>query len=406
MNELASILQAWRHPASGPAALPLTDAVLATVVHVKGSAYRRPGARMLILPDGTRLGTISGGCLESDVARKATWWTSQNDTALRSFDTSSEQAAWEFGLGCNGIITLLLERLSTPSVAAQLRFLDEALARRQDAVVVSVIRSASSLARPGDRLFWNRNGLAGGALARTPLAEVVADLARRTLDDRVHRWDQIDGLEFFAEYVAPPPRLLILGAGHDVLPVVAMARLLGWHVTVADHRSAYARPERFPGADHVIVLPATGELDLGIDEETAVVMMTHNYPQDVAWLPRVLARSPRYLGLLGPRRRAEKLFAETGLDLENPCIHAPIGLDVGSDHPETVALAIVSEIQAVLSGRDAGFLRNRAGSIHGPRQGPALRTAAEPRIRGPFATEPDLSTPASACRWSPEPAYA
>ena len=148
MNELRSILNAWRQ--NGP---HHDQAVLATVVHVTGSAYRRPGARMLILPDGRRFGTISGGCLEGDVVRKASWWTSDQGTALRVFDNSSEDAAWEFGLGCNGVITVLLERLALAQVTEMLAFLDQRQASRRSAVVATVIRSSdTSRAAPGDRL--------------------------------------------------------------------------------------------------------------------------------------------------------------------------------------------------------------------------------------------------------------
>lgn len=409
MNELASILRAWR---AGPGELPSADAVLATVVHVQGSAYRRPGARMLILADGTRIGTISGGCLEQDVARKASWWTSRTDHALRTFDTSSEEAAWEFGLGCNGVITVLLERLQTPAIEEQLAFLDAALGRREEVVVVTVTRVPSSNVapaafpdrQPGDRLLWSAAGPQGGALAQGLQAADFARLAAQTLADRRHRWATIGRAEVFAEFVAPPPRLVIFGAGHDVIPVVALGRQLGWHLTVADPRANYVHPERFPGADRVVLLPSDQAIDLGIDAETAVVLMTHNYPLDVAWLPRILAARPRYLGLLGPRRRAERLFAETGLDPRTPGVHAPVGLDLGGDHPETIALSVLSEIQAVLSGRAGGSLCHRLGPIHEPLTENS-RTTDVRNARRPVPLEDEtLATPA--CRWTPQPAYA
>lgn len=367
---------------------------------------------MLILADGTRIGTISGGCLEQDVARKASWWTSRTDHALRTFDTSSEEAAWEFGLGCNGVITVLLERLHTSAVEEQLAFLDAALARREDVVVVTVTRvpsiqvaPASGPARqPGDRLLWSAAGPQGGALSHGTEAAEFARLAAQALADRQPCWAKLGEIEVFAEFVAPPPRLVIFGAGHDVIPVVALGRQLGWHLTVADPRANYARPERFPGADRVVLLPPDGSVDLGIDTDTAVVMMTHNYPLDVHWLPRIVAVRPRYLGLLGPRRRAERLFAETGLDLRTPGVHAPVGLDLGGDHPETIALAILGEIQAVLSDREGGFLRDRRGPIHGAL--PEIARVPEGR-RGRGAERPEDAAEATpACRWTPQPAYA
>lgn len=280
MNELESILDAFHQSERH-----LHGSVLATVVHVKGSSYRRPGARMLVMPDGRRLGTISGGCLESDVARKARWWVFESTTALKTYDTSSEGAAWEFGLGCNGVITLLLEDAGSEDVTDQFAFLSSAFRNSRPVVIATVVRTqpGSSL-QPGMRLLTDGCHAVGG-------------------------------------------------------------RILGLHLAAELDDSIDA---------------------LRIDESTAVVMMTHNYPLDLRLLPRILARSPRYLGMLGPRSRAERLFAEVGIDPGDYPVHAPVGLDIGGDHPETIALAIAAEIQSALSGRDGGFLKWRAGPIHAP----------------------------------------
>ncbi|MCC7374384.1 MAG: XdhC family protein [Verrucomicrobiales bacterium] len=362
MNELQSILEARRSGHPG-----LDEAVLATVVAVKGSAYRRPGARMLIFPDGERLGTISGGCLESDVVRKANWWTAGGDPALRTFDTSSEQATWEFGLGCNGVITLLLERVTAPGVMEELDFLERQWKRRRPSVAVTVVRSTTNEAAPGDRLLFDEDGCVGGRLRGKPSTAPLKAAVDRAFSERASQSMTVEGFESFVEYVGPAQRLVVFGAGHDAIPLVAMAGILGWSVTVVDGRSNYARRDRFPAAESVVCLPSTAEVsELGIDSDTAVVLMTHNFPQDVVLLPQILKCSPQYLGLLGPRRRAERLFAEAGLGAIEPEVFAPVGLDLGGDHPETVALSIISEIQSVLSGRRPVSLRNRPGPIHGP----------------------------------------
>lgn len=365
MNELRSILEAAGGPPGG-----LSGAILATVVHVKGSAYRRPGARMLIFPDGRRIGTISGGCLEGDVARKARWWIGNTGNALRVYDTSSEGAAWEFGLGCNGVISVLLEDAQSSNVQEMLRFMASCVPERLPMVIATVVRApVGGAVRVGDRMFCSGHGAVGGNLRLSPMAPRIAPLVDAARCDGVSGWYSIDDVDVFVERIEPAQRLVIFGAGHDVVPVVRMAALLGWSVTVADTRAGYAQPGRFAGADRVTLLPSSGRLDeagIEICDQTAVVMMTHNYPLDLQILPQVLERQPRYLGCLGPRSRSERLFAEAHGVLDDQRVHAPVGLDIGSDHPETIALSIVSEIQSAIAGRTGGSLRFRAGPIHAP----------------------------------------
>lgn len=361
MDELNSILHAWR-AAHGS----LANASLATVVHVQGSAYRRPGARMLILPDGRRLGTISGGCLEGEVVRKAAWWTGPAGVALRTFDTSAQDAAWDFGLGCNGVITVLIERADDPRVQEMLAVLDAWTRQDRPGAIATVVRSTGAIS-VGDRLIADSTGLVGGALRGSTLATELLPHLNKALADQASCLLRLPDSDLFLEWVPAPRRVLILGAGHDAIPLAAFCQMLGWKVTIADGRPAYARPERFPNAARVTPIPSSGDLSsLPIDRETAVVMMTHNYPQDVILLPQVLARSPKYLGILGPRRRAEQLFDEVGANLADADVHAPIGLDIGSDHPETIALSIAAEIQSAFAGRSGASLRWRHGPIHAP----------------------------------------
>ncbi|MGJ5817263.1 XdhC family protein [Paludibaculum fermentans] len=361
MDELGAILAAWMGLGKQD-----QDAVLATVVHVRGSAYRRPGARMLILPDGRRIGSISGGCLEGDVARKAWWFTADRQPVVRVYDTSSdEDALWEFGLGCNGEIQVMLERLDTQAARESLEFTGRCR-RQQGGVLAVVIRSAPpSGFRVGDRLCWSRDGDTHGSLAA--LGPRLQAYLEETALERRSRLVRLEGCEIFVEWIAPPQQLVVFGAGHDAVPVVSMASQLGWRVTVADGRPAYATQARFPLAERVLVIrPEDPLAGLDINKETAVVLMTHNYVQDARLLQAILPVRPRYLGMLGPANRADRVLQELGIRRESLNLHAPIGLDIGAATPESIALSIVSEIQAELAGRPGMKLRHRLDSIHDP----------------------------------------
>ncbi len=356
MDELAAILSRYREP-------DVPEALLATVVHVRGSAYRRPGARMLIDRDGSRLGTISGGCLESEVVRKAWWWT-ERGPAIRTFDSSSEDAAADFGLGCSGVLTILFERVGTPKTHRLLEFLESCRRHRAGAVVATVIRSNRKNLSVGDHLLFDCLGLSqhNDVDLEGELQEPVTETAFAQQSRLVHICDA----DLFVEWVGPPQRLFIFGSGHDVAPLEAMGAMLGWNVTIADSHTAIRR-SRFSQASEVFAIPSSGSISgLGIARDDVVVMMTHNFPRDLELLPQITACAPRYLGVLGSRSRAEKLFREAGADLYAANVHAPVGLDIGADNPESIALAIAAEIQAVLKTQPGGHLRSRNGAIHAP----------------------------------------
>ena len=366
MNELSAILECWRGLGKNT-----QEAVLASVVHVHGSAYRRPGARMLILGDGSRIGTISGGCLESNVVRKAWWWTDGGPT-VRSFDNTTEDAAWDFGLGCNGVVTVLLERLSAPNARKLLLFLDDYQAKREAVVIATIVGSETSTNRIGDRILYNAHGIVEENVFFP--ADLLSDAVSTTFSERKSRLVHLGEMDVFVEWVGPPQRLFIFGAGHDTMPLATIARMMGWRVIIADHRPSYLQPRRFPSAERIFPIPFSGDIsNLDINSDDVVVLMTHNYPQDLLLLPQVLSANPRYLGILGPRSRTERLFAEIGANpyLEN--IYGPTGLDIGGAYPEAIALSIASEIQSVLSGRTGGLLRQRMTAIHNPALEFALR---------------------------------
>ncbi|MFO6403563.1 XdhC family protein [Pseudomonas aeruginosa] len=356
------------------------EAVLATVVKVEGSAYRRPGARMLVSRFGRPEGTISGGCLEAEGAKKA-WWLTEAGPALRSYSTAeaddASEEALSFGLGCNGKVHVLFERLPAGPCA----LVDALLSvrdRQQPAAIATVIVSSGAAApRLGERLCLMPGQEAAGELLRSVLVEQIsADLQQTLLRGKSSRGLYPNGLgevEVLLEYLPPVRRLVIFGAGHDAQPLVRMAKLLGWHVTVIDGRAHFARAERFAEADQVLV----GDVEQPFDYHelvrgAAVAVMTHSLVQDAHWLKGVLHSEPCYVGQLGPRERTERLLAGIHEQLAKPqdelpgleCLHYPIGLDLGGDTPESVAMAVLAEIQAVLNGRNGGSLRFRSASIH------------------------------------------
>ncbi|MGQ7960305.1 XdhC family protein [Pseudomonas sp. SP16.1] len=358
------------------------QAVLATVVKVEGSAYRRPGARMLIPLYGGTVGTISGGCLESEVAKKAWWLTDAGEPVIRRYSTEAQgedddqDAALTFGLGCNGTVHVLLERHSAEQPLAVLELLRRVRASGQAGAVAMVIGSyRNARVRVGERLLLHPHGSDSGRLLDPALdarvrADLAETLARGRSSLRTYR-DARGEIEVFCEYLPPQRRLVIFGAGHDAQPLVHMAKLLDWHVTVIDGRSHFARAERFVEADAVLQVDTAAPYALHhLTDGALVAVMSHSYSQDRHWLGGVLQGNPAYIGQLGPRERSERLLGEIAArGAELPALdrlHYPIGLDIGGDTPESVATAILAEMSAALHRRSGGMLRHRQAAIHAP----------------------------------------
>lgn len=341
MNELRAIVRHLTSPSAG-------ESVLATLVTVEGSSYRRPGARLLLTADGSRVGSISGGCLEEDVLAHAARVRASGQAEAVIYDTTSENdLIWGAGLGCHGVVRVLVEKLPAhPPWAAALA--ENISARRP--TTLAITHRAPQPGELGTRLVMSPvNGYGAGPAPETAAADAGV----------------------FLDTIAPPPALVIYGAGDDAQPLAALAQSLGWHVTVADVRPAFATADRFPGVT-LVVAPAEQLVARTAPEPRAIaVVMTHHYVHDLPILRDLLARPLAYLGLLGPRKRAEKILgdlAAAGLTLssaQRDRLHAPVGLDLGADSPEQVALAIIAEMQASLAGRDGRPLRQREGPIHG-----------------------------------------
>jgi xanthine/CO dehydrogenase XdhC/CoxF family maturation factor len=366
MQEHSRMMAAWQ---SAPGVC-----VQVTVVGTRGSSYRSPGARMLILPDGSRIGAVSGGCLEGELCRRAHWWTSQSPAVLKTFDTSTQEDNEGFGLGCGGAIDLLLERLppqpaeetharemhsrETHPLLAQQRVNQS---RQPSALAVLVHATESCGLEVGERF----------TLENTHHRPEIAALLRRCVKlgysfAQELREGPHAGCRFFVESLTPPVQLLVCGAGTDAQPLVAQAAALGWTVLVMDQRADFARASRFPEAERAIVAKDAATFDeLRLDARTAAIVMSHSFAQDTFFLESLLAQPLGYVGVLGSRRRTLDLLARLGRDAMPPELHAPAGLDIGAETPEQIALSILSEVQATFTGRPGGALRERDGSIHG-----------------------------------------
>lgn len=350
------------------------DAVLATVVRVSGSTYRRPGARMLLTRDGERVGAISGGCLERELQQRAAWRTQAGRPTVVRYDTASgDDAVGEFGLGCQGVVWVLLERLRSTPAASLMSFADDCLRERRAGWVATVVAAEGDAgAAAGDR--WCATD---DAFGDARFLGGAADAPGRwlTSDGALRQYATSRGtLEVFVERLEPTPQLVIFGAGHDAAALVRLAAETGYAVAVIDRRAAYAVPGRFPRATRVVACPSTGvPAAVSLDAYTHAVVMTHNAYDDAAFLKVLLPSAVGYIGLLGPRPRAaavlETLAAE-GVHVSavrGERLFAPVGLDIGAETPVEIALAILAELQACRAGRSGGSLRAAPGPIHAPR---------------------------------------
>jgi len=369
MHELTTIVDSCLNlRATGQAA------VLASVVKTQGSTYRRPGARFLLLPDGQTLGMVSGGCLENDVRERARQTLASGEPSVAIYDgTAPDDIVWGMGLGCNGIVQVLIERLDPHQT--YLERLAACLHQRRAALLATVFAvSGQTSVTVGARLLLESDGTVTTTITDPLALQTLTETAQAALAGKrsqVTRLALANGfVEVLLEAIQPPPALLIAGAGPDALPLATLARTLGWQVTVADHRPAFATAERFPMADAVVVCrPEVITERLAPDECTAAVIMTHHYASDRALLECLLPAPLRYLGLLGPRARTERLLREIGVAESAQTLqrlYGPVGIDIGAETPAQVALSIVAEIQAVFADRAGGSLRDRAGSIHEP----------------------------------------
>ncbi len=327
MKELRELIGAVRRAAAEGQAL-----ALATLVRVRGSSYRRPGARLLVGPEGPRLGSLSGGCLEADAALRARETLQAGGPRLVSYDLRGDHDhVWGHGLGCEGVAEVLVEPLPTRRVPPWLEAVERRLAERRRGYLSTVVEGE----RLGERALLETDAAPPGCVV---------------------------------EAILPQPALWVFGAGEDARPLVAIATAAGFVVGVVDPRPALLTRARFLEAERIETRhPGDGLKGLGLDERSAAVLLTHHYERDRGWLAALLPSRAAYIGLLGPRLRSARLVEDLGRPpsaLERGRLYAPVGLDIGAESPAEIALAIVAEAQAVLNGRRGSSLREKPGALH------------------------------------------
>jgi xanthine/CO dehydrogenase XdhC/CoxF family maturation factor len=350
---------------------------IAAVVHLDGSSYRRPGARMLVNDEGELTGAISGGCLEGDALTKAMFALSQQQSRLVTYDTSDEDdMTIGIQLGCAGVIQVLFEPINPNHHANPIQLLRKALAIRQHAVLVTLFDLSNKRNfQPGTCMLLEADGHLSGNQPFPALQEDLVQEMNQVLTTGKSVFKQFTGegwsITAFIEYLQPAVSLVVVGAGNDAIPMMQLADTLGWDVRVVDGRNTHARPERFVSACQVLVSKPEQVLEqLPMDERTVFVMMTHNYNYDLAMLKALLPTRTPYIGMLGPKKKLDRMLGElrdSGVDVDDVMlekVYGPAGLEIGAETPEEIALSIIAEIQGVLTGTSGGQLKLKSDVIH------------------------------------------
>ena len=347
---------------------------IATVIGVDGAAYRRPGAKAVIGPDET-YGGVTAGCLEGPLRTIATDVVESGSARTVTYDLT-EDDGWGLGLGCNGVIDILVEPVDDswqPVV--------DAYTNREACSLVTAVESSDPSIPIGSRIVIDEQGSQINELrnhGRVSLpASIIDDVGIRAQTcsnegcvDRVSVSTEQGDLVLVVDGIEPPRRLVVFGSQPDVHPVIQLATQVGLRVTVASPRGGRANEDAFPSANHVQAIHPTDLADLGLDERTAVVIMSHNFIDDRLALESALETKTPYIGLMGPRKRFEEMrsaLESDGVELsvsDQDRLATPVGLDLGGDEPMEIALSIVSEVVAVGNDRAGGQLTNQTGPIH------------------------------------------
>jgi xanthine/CO dehydrogenase XdhC/CoxF family maturation factor len=347
--------------------------VLATVVRVTGSSYGGVGARMLVRGDGSTVGLVSGGCLESDLAEHARRVHESGRSEVVRYDTrDDDDAPWGLGLGCNGLIDVLLEPLPPARAGYLAKLLDRALSADKPSVLATIIKASEGVGAHA-LIIGNNIEKTGGWGKDSTLAKATSDTDEVFKAGRRGLVREIGAVEVAYEVVTPAVPLVICGSGPDVVPLARFASELGWNTTVVDHRPVTdLHTARYYGARAVeCAEPAKLGDVVTLTPRTAAVVMSHNLPRDTDYVQALLDAGVAYIGVLGPRGRTEKMLADISSraseSLKNSDrLFAPVGIDIGGDGPDAIALAIIAEISAVINERNSGHLRDKKGPLHSP----------------------------------------
>lgn len=349
---------------------------LATVVHVEGSSYRRPGARMLVTEDGFITGAISGGCLEGDALKKALMAIYENKNKLVTYDTTDEgNAGFGVQLGCNGIVHILFEPIDSFKINP-VELLKEALSQRKNTALVTLFSLEDRSNQPGTFLLLNDDALENECkiISSSLKEKIKKDTRLALINKKSVIQDYVvenKAIHAFIEVIKPAVSLIICGAGNDAQPLVAIADLLGWQVSIIDGRHSHATQKRFPTAHSIKISNAENALqNVVIDAQTVFVLMTHNYNYDIEILHQLIETNCNYIGILGPKNKLERMYndlSEKGFPIAKNTkdrVFSPVGLDLGAETSEEIALSIASEIQSFFTGKSGKPLRLKEQHIH------------------------------------------
>lgn len=368
MKELQQIIQAYENSKSEHQAV-----ALATVVQVDGSAYRRPGARMLVTQEGNLTGAISGGCLEGDALRKAQAVIFQQKSMLVTYDTTDEDdQKFGVGLGCNGIIHVLIEPIDFGNPENPVELIKNALSDRETSLLLTLFSVPNSKSEQVGTIYLRKGNQNFGSLSRVHsdfkqvLEKEISDYdAPQNL---IQSFSEYQQLSVFFEVIKPPVRVLLFGAGNDTIPLAKMAEILGFELILIDGRKNMATVARFPSAKQIIQGAAEEIIEqIETDLNTVALLMTHNFEYEAVVLEKLLTFMIPYIGILGPKRKTEKLIQRLeskGISVHSDNIYAPVGVEIGAETSEEIALSVLAEIKAVLNKKEPIFLREKLGPIH------------------------------------------
>ncbi len=372
MKEIRDIIRSY-----GQAQQQGKKTALVSVVHLEGSSYRRPGARMLIDDEGQLTGAISGGCLEGDALRKALLVIVQQHPKLVTYDTSDEDdVSVGVQLGCAGIIQVLFEPVDATAPINPIMLLQKAAARRQRSVLVTLFSTEEkNKPQAGTCLLVEEDNTVTGNIPFESIKAALLLDVQEVLELQASAFKNYitDNLSVtaFIEFLQPDVSLVVIGAGNDAIPLVNIADAIGWEARVVDGRNTHAKPERFAGACQVLVSRPENVLEqIAIDAQTVFVLMTHNYNYDLAMLKALTERNVRYIGVLGPKKKMDRMLndlEEQGITLtekQKAAVYGPVGLEIGAETAAEIALSIIAEIKAVFSGKKGTSLRDNQDVIH------------------------------------------
>ena len=354
---------------------------IATVVGIQGSAYRGLGSRMLIGPKGETTGLISGGCLEADVAQHALEVMESGNAKLVTYDSQSNQdLIWGLGLGCGGVIRILIEKADSPGHRPWFSGLHAAIEAGKACVLAGTFDPSNpkSVMDLGT-LLMIEGEIAHQTIQDGHLAEQVAAEAARLHRNMNQRFDFPIGrvksmttpsssCQLLLQPLAPPPSLVVCGGGIDAEPIVTLSQFLGWETTLALPRPSPLPHKRWAGPPKTVVTAPENVLEaLPIHSRSCVLIMSHHYQNDRHFLANALQSPATYIGILGPKRRTLQLLSDLkseGMAVDTTRLFYPMGLDIGAEAPEEIALSILAEIRAFIANRQGGHLKFRKGAIH------------------------------------------